>query len=377
MRKFFWIAFCILPLFLCFSEALAEVWAPYKAKSKMFVTRFPSEPEIIHRSMRVSPKLVLHYDEMRLSEDIPGTPYKRHYIIRLDQTFGRRVSIARVDDVLGHTVRRYKEYYESIGASVKSITPSTLQDLDGMEARISLPKKGESNTAIRARIFIDEKTRIQQFVIAPEEYIAKYNTTQFLLELRPNLFLDDTPGTLVEDWKEYPVDDNGYFKFLLPEITPPYLKGPLDVKKKGVRRSLHADFHDPIYNTHILFNAYVYNFGDQWIRENGFMDFILSNHIDNGDYDQRKIAAGDFQGMRFWFDIPPPEDKPDVNFKYVKAYYVNNYFDNSYIIVVETMADRRTVIRGSLEKLISENAFNIEREARANGTIVGGYREFD
>ncbi len=350
--------------------AYAKVWENYDSGSEMFVVQFPSGPERFHSTMRVSPNLVLHHEEMKLAEEIPMANSKKHFMVRLDQTFGVPVggddtTIEQLDAI----ERRYRDHFKGLGGSVVEVFNIENGGYEGREFWIDLPGEEDAGgIGIRARVFFDGITKIQQMVLAPREYAGSHTTAQFFGQL--NLFagVPEEPGSIEEDWKEYPVDERGHFTFLLPEKAPPYLAEEPAIEVSGPRRTLSAIFFDPIYQHHIIFKAHVYDFGSDTIRDNGFTRFVLSNHVRRSEVRQREINADEFRGMRYWVPVKSPPGMPDVNYKFVKAYYINNFFDRSYIIVIETMASGNNIRKSSFEDMLS-GSFNYERSAKAAGRL--------
>src|SRR3989339_1739798 len=118
MNYFFRMLF--VSLFLIASPAYAELWESYRGTSEMFAVEFPGEPKKTYTKVRVSPEVILHYEEMTYDEEIPGTNAKKHYILRMDQTYSnvlryidqQRLQIDAIEE-------RYKKHYESLGGHIK------------------------------------------------------------------------------------------------------------------------------------------------------------------------------------------------------------------------------------------------------------------
>ncbi len=319
--------------------------------------------------MRISPTRIIHSEEMYLAEEIEGSDLKRHFIVQLDQTYNEPLRvIAKQRNMLDATVLRYRDHFEKMNGEITDIFNIAPHGYQGKEIWVEVP--GKEKLSIRTRIFIDEITKIQQMVIAPADHTLSGPTAQFFGQMRLYTSKKQEPGEIEEDWKEYPLDVNGYFTFLLPDKVPPYLSRDPEIEVSGVRRSRSFTFFDPVYHEYLLFNAYVYDFGDESIRNAGFIDFVEKNHVKSTTGKQLPMTAGDFRGMRYWVPITPPPGKAEVNYKLVKAYYINNFYDRNYIIVSETMASERNIRRSYFEDLVS-NSFNIERKAKAEGYYVG------
>ncbi len=373
MKKTF-VPLILIALISFVALARAEVWESFRGKSGMFVVQFPSKPEMIHTKMRVSPSLVLHHEEMRLAEKIPMTDKEKHYLIHLDQSYGLPIRVPeKIRIHLDDTAMRYKAHYEKLGGKVTDSFDIDHRGIAGKELWVELPEKDGEKIGIRARFYINNLTKIQQMVIAPVDYVGTASTAQFFGQLSFFKGEHDEPGTIEQDWMEYPIDTNGYFTFLLPKVAHPYLSKEPELAESGTLRTLSAHFFDPVYNESILFRAYLYDFGKELIRETGFNEFVFGNHVNSGGV-QRPIAAGEFRGKRYWFKIMPPPGFPDINYKFVKSFYINNFHGRSYIIVVETMSSESTIRKNNLENMIS-NSFNIERQAKAGGLLVGGGEE--
>ncbi|NCC22443.1 MAG: hypothetical protein EOM26_08270 [Alphaproteobacteria bacterium] len=343
-------------LLLATGPARAELWEHYRSETGMFEVDFPSAPEISYSRMRTSIEDVVQYSEMKLTEPIEGAPGQtRHYLIRLDQTWGDNLFLATTDNYLGEVLKRYKEHFESIGGEVIDTSSRRWNGFRGQEIRIHLPVDGDTQIGVIARFYADQRTKVQQMVIAPVAHLDNYRTSKFLSSLRLDKYDPKQGGAIYPDWKVTPLDRDGRISVIVPPAAPPYLEEPV-FSEKGPLRKLSAVFLDPFYQKHMLFNAYLYDFGQTKITQSTFDRFILENHVGKAASKRHEVEhlelRDDIRGVEYYLVVDPIPGYDGIERKYVKGYYVNNFFDHSYIIVLETIGSRRAIENSFLENAL-------------------------
>lgn len=367
MKKTFIALFTLFLVIIHSNEARSEIWETYRAGSDMFTVNFPAPPKISSYKLRTSPLSVVHYDEMKLTEAIEGTNKKRYYIVRLDQSL-------TIFDYNGHSelyessdriVSNYCDYYKSKGGIVNKIEKGNLKGGFTRKMAFTVPGKN-GKTGIRVYLLLIGMTRVQMTVIAPVENIDDYKTAQFFSQfvMLPEKLAD--VGDLSNDWKEFYMDDQKNISFLLPEGIPPYTEQPTQIQKQGVRSSITIPFYDPVFDIRFTFGAYLYDYPKSRIQEMIFQDIIYKNHLGASVRAIRGITAGPFKGAKYVRLMEPSPQFPEINYRMVKAYYINSYKGSNYVIVLEYVGPKEYSTLPIVETLMG--SLNIEKIAKAKGS---------
>lgn len=352
-------------IFFGFSVAQAQidlVWDRYKSETKMYIVEFPGKPKIDRAALRIDPSTVIYSEQMSYEEKVstPGAPdTTRQYIIRLDQTFGGPfVSAGRKGDAsvfLDAEIRKLTEFYTMQGATIVSSDVTGRDDFEGRTMVVDL-KNDDGGVAMSARIvlLVRGRTKVQQIVIAPKSVIDRAPVLQFFHSLMLYRGEPVDNGDLKKDWVFYDLDGKSLFNVRLPPGAPPFVPETPKIQVNRNIRSVETSVLDPVRNERLLYRATVYDQGGAKITEDIFDLFLKKYHVD--DWDKilvERVAADEnfLHGKKLWTPVKPTPEDPRIEEKIIRAYYTNNYFGTSKILVIE--------LTGSKAMLETELAQNL------------------
>lgn len=328
--------------------ARADVWPVFRSETKMYAVEFPSKPSIVRSSMRVSPELVIYSEQMDLKTNagpsaIAATT-QAHYTLRMDQSFGpplsRRHSIpSQIED----TMKQYIDSYTAKGGKVTKFEDYPRDGYVGKSLWIDVPVEGKTQT-VRINLFMLDRTKIVQIAISPKEISEHYTVSQFFHSTR--LYKGETvnKGEIEKDWTVHKLDPDGRFTVRLPPAAPPILAVAPKVETYKTHTHVDALFYDAPRNEKLLFKAHLYDYGTTRIDEGVFDLFLRKYHYPDPDKALLvPLQHEDFKGVSAVIPIRFSAQEPWMEEKKVKAYFVNNYFGHSYVLVLEISGKKKTL----------------------------------
>lgn len=343
--------FALLACLLAAFPARADVWPVFRSESKMYHVEFPSKPEIVHSAMRVAPDLVIHSEQMSLKTNAgpESTAAKTQalYLIRLDQSFG--APLERREALPGEIEETSKQYINSYTAKGGKVTKFEDYARDGFSGKtlwieIASPSGVQ---VVRINLFMSSRTKIQQITICPKDIAEHYTISQFFHSLR--LFRGEpaTTGDIEKEWIQHKLDEKGLFTVRLPASAPPLLTIPPKVESIKTHTHIDALFLDAVRNETLLFKAHLYDYGNTKIDEGIFDLFLRKYHFPLPDKALiAPLQLQDFKGVSAIIPFRFSEKEPWLQEKKVKAYFVNNYFGKSLMLVLEISGSRKNIEEG-------------------------------
>lgn len=359
---------------LCPSFLRAEtdlVWDRYKSGATMYIAEFPSKPVVNRAVMRVDANRNVYSEQMTGQMDVaPAWKVKGKidYLIRLDQTLSDPFDEVReVPYLLETEIKKLSDFYAAKGGKVVSSDITGRDDFEGRTLMVDLPAaQGSPPSSVRATVLMKGRTRIQQIVTAPKTVIERAPVAQFFHSLSLYRSEPVEPGDLKKDWVLFNLDGKGLFNVRLPAGAPPFVKETPKIEVSGAMRSVKTAIYDPIYDDTLLYSATVYDQGDSKITEEIFDLFLKKYHIETEDPSKvllLRVSAdnGYLNGKKLWSPIKPTSQHPKLFEKVIRAYYTNNYFGSSKILVVE--------LSGSEKMLKTSFAQNILGSVTLRGDV--------
>lgn len=372
----FFLAVMLLQFVVMVSESKALVWKFYDSESDMYVLEFPDDPNAERSTLRVDDDTVLEYEKLNYVETIDSGEckgVKKYLTLIMDQTWEKGVDRDVDDDdrithdYLVSVKQRYVDYYGNLGG--KLVDERTLWSWDGfkgIEFTIENPLEDNSSLSVKTRVFANGKTRIQQIVIVPSRCLLTASTTKYFASLKLYPGEERNSGNAYKEWRTYNLNEDGTFSVIMPDVVFPWhkekpviIQRPLSKIDDGKNlRILETTFFDSFYQDELEVKVFLYNFKQEDLSKVIFDRFIMENFIKSKsriDKSYLRNPRKDIRGVEYELQ----SYAGDGFSEYVKAYFVNNYFGDNYIIVMQAKGRKKTIKESGFFKLIS-NSFNFE-----------------
>ncbi len=345
MSRVLFLFFAFSCLFAAPPAARADVWPLFRSDSKMFDVEFPSKPEIVQSSMRVDQNMVIRSEQMSLRAKAgpeSGPPMEASYMIRIDQSFGGPLNRRQeIPGEIEETVNQYMAAYAGKNGKVTQLEDFPRDGYVGKVMSIDVPE-GSGTKTVRVAIFMLDRTKIQQITISPKEISEHYTISQFFHSLRMYRGEPVTPGDVEKDWPLRKLDSKGIFAVRIPAAAPPMLVSEPKVETFKTHTHIDATFFDPVRSEKLVFKAHLYDYGNTKIDDGIFDLFLQRYHYPDPDKALvSPLRFEDLVGVRATIPLRFSDQEPWMQQKIVKAYYVNNYFGRSYIVLLEVSGSTR------------------------------------
>lgn len=339
------------------------VWDRYKSGATMYIVEFPSKPVVNRASIRVDADRNAYSEQMAGQMDVAPAwkvPGKINYLIRLDQTLGDPFDPRNaIPHMLDAEIKKLSDFYTVAGAKVVSSDITGRDDFEGRSLMVDMPAVKDSvPMSVRATVLMRGRTRIQQIVTAPKAVIERAPVAQFFHSL--SLYRSEPleVGEPMKDWLAFNLDGKGLFNVHLPPGAPPFVKETPKIEVSGAMRSVKTRFYDPILDDTLLYSATVYDQGDSKITEEIFDLFLRKYHIETDDPSKVlmiRVSADQsyLNGKKLWSPVKPTPEYPKLFEKVIRAYYTNNYFGSSKIMVVELSGSERMLKTTFAQNILS------------------------
>lgn len=343
-------------LFCAPRSAHADPWPFFRSHAKMYEVEFPSKPETVRSSMRVSADSVLHTEQMSLR--FPAGPESAKvrpevsYAIRMDQSFGPPIGHRETPAELEKAVKQYIDSYAAKGGKVTKLEDYPRDGYKGKTIWIDVPVGAVTQT-VRINVFMHERTRIQQVTISPKDISEHYTVSQFFHSLRLYKGEIANKGEIEKDWVLHKLDEKGLFTVRMPPAAPPMLAQEPTVKTVKHHRFVGGTFLDSARNEKMIFKANLYDYGGTRIDDGVFDLFLSKYHYPEPDKAlSDPLQFGDLTGVWSLIPLRYSEQEPWMEQKIVKAYYANNYFGRNYLIVLEISGSKKMLEESTLADLL-------------------------
>lgn len=346
MTKFSFLLLAFAIFFAAPGIARADVWPLFRSNTKMYDVEFPEKPNIVESSMRIDEDMVIHSEQMslqtRAGPESMDPPVKATYMIRIDQSFGGVMN--RRNEIPGEieeTINQYIATYAEKGGKVTKLEEFPRDGYVGKTLWIDVPGSAGMQT-VRIAIFMLDRTKIQQIVIAPQEISEHYTVSQFFHSVRLYRGEPTSPGEIEKDWPIRKLDPQGIFTVRLPSAAPPMLVTEPMTQTFKTHSHVDAAFFDPALNEKLIFKAHLYDYGKTKIDESTFDLFLRRYHYPDPDKALTEpLQFEDMIGVRAMIPIRFSAKDPWMQQKIVKAYYANNYFGKSVIVLLEVTGSQK------------------------------------
>lgn len=377
------IAFLLLAFTIVFAAphaARADVWPLFRSNTKMYDVEFPAKPTIVESSMRIDEDMVIHSEQMslqtRAGPESMDPPVKASYMIRVDQSFGGVMDRRKeIPGEIEETVNQYIATYADKGGKVTKLEEFPRDGYVGKVLWIDVPGSSGMET-VRLAVFMFDRTKVQQIVICPKEISEHYTVSQFFHSLRLYRSEPTDPGEIEKDWPVRKLDPEGIFTVRLPSAAPPMLMTEPVTQTFKTHSHVDAVFFDAALNEKLIFKAHLYDYGKTKIDDSTFDLFLRRYHYPDPDKALTEpLQFEDMTGTRAMIPIRFSAQNPWMQQKVVKAYYVNNYFGKSCIVVLEATGSQKMLDVNSLFVNVLMNTLVINgkqiKEIRSRGSGSG------
>ena len=254
--------FCLLshPVFAQYEVPSTEdvQWERHESISGIFETKFPKKHRYNIYPFRFNENGIAFSVEILSALDSRPPTKNRNIFVRAVQTFGDELRRRTMKKILEREAEKYVQSIKLMGGKILANEDVKHNGFKGKRIYITYKENGEK-FAMRIRIFMTNRSKVEQVLTGPAESVYSYRSDDFFnsLKLFDGITTFDSKVAFAEGWNTY-TSPNNIFSTKLPAQNKDYTPKPPSTKSTGKTERMFFEIIDPVLNESVLYNVYTY-----------------------------------------------------------------------------------------------------------------------